>query len=298
MGGEIVKLKFIAEEIQQEVARRVALLKDKVKLTCLVVGENPAAASYLNGMQRNSEKLGIQMEIHQLTEQSSEEELIHKIVQLNREEECSGIILQLPLPQQINYAVVSKFLDYRKDLDGVTPFNQGLLFSGKPFLIPATAWAVDLTLGKIMREKNKDLKGARVVIIGRSVTVGKPVFHLLLRRNMTPTIIHTKTLEAQEISSEADVVVACCGVAEMVTQTWIREEAIVIDVGINTKENAEGKIVLCGDVDAKDAVEKASVVTAVPGGIGSVTSALLFANCLKSWYKIHKNEEIRFDFEV
>ena len=134
--------------------------------------------------------------------------------------------------------------------------------------------------------------------MGRSVTVGKPVLHLALKRNMVPVVLHTKAVHPEDIASEADVIVACCGSAELINEDWVKKDAVIIDVGINTKNDENGKSVLCGDVNAAAVIDDASLVTAVPGGVGSVTSALLFANTLKGWYMVHNRKELRFDFEV
>ncbi len=296
--GEILKLKYIAEEIQAEVKNKIETLGANVKLACVVVGEDPASESYIRGIVKNSEKLGMSCEVVRLPEEITEVELGQEFIRLNKDDSYSGIILQMPLPDHLDRYALSGMIDYRKDVDGVSPFNQGLLFSGKPFLLPATAWAVDHTLSKLAVEKSVNLAGKRVAIVGRSVTVGKPALHLLLKRNMTPTMIHTKTTDAQTLCQDADVVVACCGVAEMLDSSWVADDAMVIDVGINSKVSAMGDFKLCGDVNAPDVANVASVVTAVPGGIGAVTSALLFANCFKAWHFINRGESIRFNFEV
>lgn len=298
MPGEIRKLKYIADEIRDELVSKINIYGADVRLACLVAGEHPASESYINGIVRNSEKLGITTEIVRFGESVSENEFVKKMDEINRDDRYSGMILQLPLPRQISHSTVSRLVDYRKDVDGVSPFNQGLLFAGQPFMIPATAWAVDLTLAKIAKERSDNLAGKKIAIVGRSVTVGKPVLHLALKRNMVPVVLHTKAIHPEDIASEADVVVACCGSAELIAENWVKDGAVVIDVGINTKNDETGKSVLCGDVNAASVIEEASLVTAVPGGIGTVTSALLFANTLKGWYMVHNRKELRFDFEV
>lgn len=298
MPGEIRKLKYIADEIREELINKINMYGSEIRLACLVAGEHPASESYINGIVRNSEKLGITTELVRFSDSVTENEFVKKMDEINRDDKYSGMILQLPLPRQISHSMVSKLVDYRKDVDGVSPFNQGLLFAGHPFMIPATAWAVDLTLAKIAKERGINLAGKKIAIVGRSVTVGKPVLHLALKRNMVPVILHTKANHPEDIVSEADVIVACCGSAELITEDWVKNGAIVIDVGINTKNDESGKSVLCGDVNATAVIEEASLVTAVPGGIGSVTSALLFANTVKGWYMVRNRKELRFDFEV
>lgn len=298
MSGEIRKLKYIADEIREELINKINMYGADVRLACLVAGEHPASESYINGIIRNSEKLGITTELVRFDESVTENEFVKKMDEINRDDKYSGMILQLPLPRQISHSIVSRLVDYRKDVDGVSPFNQGLLFSGRPFMIPATAWAVDLTLAKIAKECGIDLSGKKIAIVGRSVTVGKPVLHLALKRNMVPVVLHTKASHPEDIASDADVIVACCGSAELIDENWVKKGTVIIDVGINTKNDESGKSVLCGDVNAAAVIGEASLVTAVPGGIGSVTSALLFANTLKGWYMVRNCKELRFDFEV
>ncbi|HOV14172.1 MAG TPA: bifunctional 5,10-methylene-tetrahydrofolate dehydrogenase/5,10-methylene-tetrahydrofolate cyclohydrolase, partial [Spirochaetota bacterium] len=186
----------------------------------------------------------------------------------------------------------------KKDLDGISYINQGMLFSGHPFLIPATAWACDITLQHIEKEYSYPLKGKNAVIIGRSLTVGKPAFHLLLQRDITPSIIHTKSVDKEMITKNADIIIATCGVPEIVTASWLKENSVVLDVGIHCIEcNVNKTFKLCGDVNANSALHKAMIVTAVPGGIGVVTSSLLFANALKSYYKTVNDKTIDFEFQ-
>lgn len=298
MPAEVRKLKYIADEIRNELINKINMYGADVRLACFVAGDDPASASYINGIVRNSEKLGITTEIVRFGDCVTENEFVKKMDEINRDNNYSGMILQLPLPRQISHSMVSRLVDYRKDVDGVSPFNQGLLFAGQPFMIPATAWAVDLTLAKIAKERNYNLTGKKIAIVGRSVTVGKPVLHLALKRNMVPVVLHTKAIHPEEIASDADIIVACCGSAELIDENWVKDDAVVIDVGINTKNDETGKSVLCGDVNESSVSEAAALVTAVPGGIGTVTSALLFANTLKCWYMIHNGKELRFDFEV
>lgn len=293
-----MKLKYIAEEIQSEIMRRVSSIDDEIKMACIIAGGDAASLSYINGIKKNSQKLGITTDIMSYPSDISEDELAEVILSLDKNDSYSGIIVQMPLPKQIDKNSIASLIDYRKDVDGVSPFNQGLLFGGRPFMVPATAWAVDLALAKIAKENGISLKGKKAAVIGRSVTVGKPVLHLLLKRDITPLIAHTKTENIEDVVSECDIVVACCGVAEMVDEKWIKDGAIVLDVGINSKNTFEGNTVLCGDVKSESAAYNASIVTAVPGGIGAVTSALLYANCLKGYYMINKKEEIIFDFET
>ena len=249
-------------------------------------------------MKKRAENLGIDLDIIQLDKKINEKTFLTKIEKYNKNKKYSGIIIQVPIPEQIDFHEVALQIDHKKDIDCINPYNQGLLFCGKPFIIPATALAVDLSLKFISDEYSIPLKGKSAVIIGRSLTVGKPIYHLLLQRNITPTTVHTKTINTQKIASEADIVIAACGIPELITDKWIKKNAIVIDVGIHSIEcDIEKKYKLCGDIDKNSVLKKASILTAVPGGIGAVTSVLIFANVVKSWYKINHNKEFYFNFE-
>jgi methylenetetrahydrofolate dehydrogenase (NADP+) / methenyltetrahydrofolate cyclohydrolase len=291
-----LKLNELAEIISIEIKEKSSGLKSGIKIASIIIGNDPASISYLRGMQKKALKLGMHVEIFELPENTGEHEFLEKIRILNNDNTFSGIIVQVPLPKKIDPFLLAETIDFRKDLDGINPLNQGRLFSGKPFMIPATAWAVDLTLKYIEKKYDFKLQGKNAVIIGRSLTVGKPVFHLLLQRNITPTVVHTKTVSVQEITSKADILVACCGMPEMVKDTWIRENAVIIDVGIHSIECDDKTERLCGDVKSDSVLKKASIVTAVPGGIGSLTSTLVFANALKGYFKISFKEEINFNF--
>lgn len=295
---QALKLKNLTEIIVSEIKEKIRNIESNIKLASIILGNNNSSLSYLKGMKKNAQKIGLDFEILEYSENITEEQFLKELEQLNQNNEYSGIIIQVPLPKQINFNKVAEKIDYKKDIDAISPYNQGRLFSGKPFLIPATAQAVDITLKFIETNYSYQLKGKNAVIMGRSLTVGKPAFHLLLQRNITPTIVHTKTEKTEEITKKADILVAACGIPELVKKNWIKENSIVIDVGIHYKEDNSAKgYKICGDVDTVSVLNSASIVTAVPGGIGSITSSLAFANCVKCWYKINKNEELHFNFE-
>ncbi|OHD14143.1 MAG: hypothetical protein A2086_00305 [Spirochaetes bacterium GWD1_27_9] len=298
MEGQLLKLNELGDIISNEVKNIVSKNSLKAKLVCIVVAEDVASISYIRGMQKQADKLGIAFEIAHFKENITQEEFFEKIEFYNESKDYSGIIIQVPLPKHIDTFKLSYIIEHKKDIDGINPHNQGRLFGGKPFLIPATAWACDITLKYIEKKYNYKLEGKTAVIVGRSLTVGKPTFHLLLQRNITPTIIHTKTINKEQIADKADIIVASCGIPELITVEWIKQDAIVLDVGIHCIEcNIDKTFKLCGDVNAKSTLHKASFVTAVPGGIGVVTSALLFANVIKSYYKLNEDREITFEFE-
>jgi len=295
--GIYKKLNDLTDSIISEVKYKTEKIDVPFKTTCIVADSDPSNISYVKGIQKKAFLAGINIEVINLSPEIKNDEFLQVITNLNNDPSCFGIIIQNPIPVHLDKFRIFELIDYRKDLDGVTFFNQGRLFFGKPFIIPATAWAVDISLRYIAKMLNISLTGKNAVIAGRSVTVGKPALHLLLKNNLTCTVVHTATVDTPSISKNADIIVACCGVPELIDRNWVKNDAIVIDVGIHYKDDGSGKGKLCGDVKSDDVIDTLSLLTAVPGGIGSVTSALLFANALKSFFKIRYNEEIVFDFE-
>jgi methylenetetrahydrofolate dehydrogenase (NADP+) / methenyltetrahydrofolate cyclohydrolase len=298
--GIYLKLTDLAEKISGEIKEAAASLNTKIRIASLIANDDQSCISYLKGIRNRAEKLGMQADIIQLDSSISEKDFLKKIDELNKDPKYSGIIIQVPIPKHIDFNPVASALDHKKDIDCITPYNMGLLFSGLPFIVPATALAVDISLKHIARTNNFELSGKNAVIIGRSLTVGKPTIFLFLKNNITPTVVHTKTIDTAKIVSGADIVVASCGVPKLVTDKWIKDGAVVLDVGIHSINvcDLDGeKCQLCGDVDPTAVLGKASILTAVPGGIGSVTSVLLFANAVKCWYKLNRNEEFSFGFE-
>jgi methylenetetrahydrofolate dehydrogenase (NADP+) / methenyltetrahydrofolate cyclohydrolase len=292
-----LKLNELSDIISNEIKEKILKLDKTIKSACVIIGNDPASLSYLKGMQKKAKNLGMEIEIIELASDINEEDFLKKIENLNLDNNYSGIIVQVPLPKSFDFFKLATTIDYKKDIDGINPLNQGRLAFGKSFMIPATAWAVDITLRFIEDKFGFKLAGKNAVVVGRSLTVGKPAFQLLLQRNITPTMTHTKTIDVDNISSTKDIVVACCGIPELIEDFWIKEGSVVIDVGIHSLENEDKTYRLCGDVKSQSALKKASIVTAVPGGIGSITSTLLYANVLKGYYKINFNEEIKFNFE-
>lgn len=302
MAGIYLKLKELTDTISEEIKNEVININKKICIASVIAGDDPSCISYLKGMKKKADKLGMDIDIIQLEENINKEDFLSKIEELNKNQKYSGLIVQIPLPKQIDLHSVALKLDHKKDIDGITPFNQGLLFNGNPFLVPATALAVDLSLKFISKKFDFPLMGKNAVIIGRSITVGKPTALLFLQNNITPTIVHTKTKDTANISLNADIVVASCGVPEFIKEEWIKKDAVVLDVGIHAINECslegEDSCRLSGDVDQKSALKKAKILTAVPGGIGNVTSVLIFANAVKSWYKINKDKDFKFKFEI
>jgi len=287
-----LKLNNLADAISKELKSIIKENKISLSITVILFGYSDDSYSYLSGMKKRANSLGIELSVIEFSDNITEDELIKKIESVNNIEDSYGLILQNPIPTHINIDRLKDIIDYKKDIDGVTSYNQGRLFNKKPFIIPATAWAVDMSLLFISQIFNIELSGINATIVGRSTTVGLPSLHLLLKRNITPTIVHTKTKNIKDITSKADIVVACCGVPKYIDDSFIKEDCIVIDVGIHYLDN---KVV--GDVN-NDNVSKASIVTAVPGGIGAITNLLIFANAIKSYFIINNGIEYKFQFEV
>ena len=277
--GEIIDGKAIAKRIREDVKREIDVLKrDGIypELVAVSVGENPASSVYIKQQRKNCEKVGIEYSLEQLPENSSEKEIINCIEKLNNDDKTTGIILQLPLPSGIDVKKIQSKISPLKDVEGVNPANLGWIFYGKPFLAPCTALAVK----EIIDTTGVDLYGKEVVMVGHSDIVGKPVALLLVNEFATVSICHIGTSDAGNLRmhvERAEILIVAVGKANLIPGEWIKEGAIVIDVGIN---RVGDKIV--GDVEFEKAKEKASLITPVPGGVGSVTTAILLRNTVEA----------------
>jgi len=282
--GEVIDGKAIAKRIKEDGKKEIDVLKKSgiyPKLVAVSVGENPASSVYIKQQRKNCEKVGIEYSLEQLPENSTESEIINCIEKLNNDDETTGIILQLPLPSGINVKKVQSKISPLKDVEGVNPSNLGWIFYGKPFLAPCTALAVK----EIIDTTGVDLYGKEVVMVGHSDIVGKPVALLLVNEFATVSICHIGTSDAGNLRmhvERAEILIVAVGKANLIPGDWIKEGAIVIDVGIN---RVGDKIV--GDVEFEKAKERASLITPVPGGVGSVTTAILLRNVVKAakWMK-------------
>jgi len=245
-------------------------------LATVLVGEDPASAVYVRSKNRATAEAGMVSFAHNLPDTTSEDELLHLVTELNADPKVDGILVQLPLPPQINATRVIETIEPGKDVDGFHPMNAGRLASGLPSLVPCTPFGclylLKLELG--------DLTGLEAVVVGRSNIVGKPMAQLLLNENCTVTIAHSRTRDLSAVVRRADIVVAAVGRAEMVRGDWIKPGAMVIDVGINRVPSDDGKGRLVGDVAYDEAAEVAAAITPVPGGVGPMTIAMLMRNTL------------------
>lgn len=262
--------KELAQKLQQEMTQEVTELKEKglqPGLAVILVGEDPASQVYVRNKERAANNIGMYSVVYRLPETTSEADLIAKIEELNHDDKVHGILVQLPLPKHINEDLVLDTIDPAKDVDGFHPMNLGNLFAGKPTMIPCTPAGIM----ELIKLSGLDLAGKNAVIIGRSNIVGKPIAHLLLQANATVTICHSKTKDLPKVAKQADVLVVAIGHANFVTDDFVKEGAVVIDVGINRDENNK----LTGDVKFDEVAPLTSYITPVPGGVGPMTITML-----------------------
>jgi len=281
MAAQLIDGKAVAKRVKEELKKEIVELEEKHKssplLLAVQVGENPASASYLKSQKKGCEEVGIDYQVQQLPQEISEEELIQFIKEKNQDEKITGIILQMPLPQQINAEKVQETIDPSKDVEGVNPQNMGLLFYGWPGLVPCTALAVM----ELIKSTGTSIKGKQVTLVGHSSLVGKPLTLLLLSSpfdSATTTVCHIATRDLAANTRRAEILIVAVGKPGLITGDMVKEGAMVIDVGIN---RVEGKLV--GDVVFEEAKEKASLITPVPGGVGPVTAAMLLKNTVEAW---------------
>ena len=277
--GEIIKGKPVGDALSEVLKGECeALVKDGIqpKLAILRVGAKPNDLSYEKGDLKKCDTIGIKAEVTELPEGTTQEQYIEALEKLNKDSSVHGILTFRPLPKGIDEEVIKNVIAPEKDVDCFSPMNTAKLMEGdKTGFPPCTPTAVV----EILKHYNVPLKGAKVVVLGRSMVVGKPVSMLLLGENATVTICHSKTQDLQKVCADADVLVAGVGRARMVTADYVKEGAVVIDVGINAKPEGGG---ICGDVDTDDVVGKASMVTPVPAGVGSVTTSILAKHVIKA----------------
>ena len=264
--------KALAERVRAEVAEEVVGLGRPVGLSTVLVGDDPASAVYVRSKQKACREVGIEPYDHNLSAETSQEELLALVEQLNADDAVTGILVQLPLPEQIDEDRIIRSISPIKDVDGFHPFSAGHLLQGTPTFVAATPAGIM----EILREYEVDLQGARAVVIGRSNIVGKPMALLLLAEHATVTICHSRTRDLPAVVREADVIVAAVGRPDTVTADMVRDGATIVDVGINRTD--EG---LVGDV-APDVREKAGLLTPVPGGVGPMTIASLLRNTVRA----------------
>ena len=266
----------LREEIKNEILEIKKKINKNPSLTVILIGDFAPSQIYVKNKEKNSTEVGITSNVIKYPKEVSEKEVLDKINELNNDKNISGILVQLPLPEQISKEKIINAIDPRKDVDGFNPINVGNLASGYEAIIPCTP----LGCLHLIKSVEKNLSGKHAVILGRSNLNGKPMAQLLLKENCTVTILHSKTKDLQGECKKADILVAAVGVNEIVKDDWVKEGAIVIDVGIN---KVNGKIV--GDVSFESVKSKAKAITPVPGGVGPMTVACLLENTVKCFKK-------------
>lgn len=269
--------KAIAEQIKEELKEAVEDLGAVGKHPCLAVvqvGNDPASKVYVKNKQKACQYIGIKSLSYELGGETSEEELLALIRQLNADENVHGILVQLPLPEQIDEDRIIKAIAPEKDVDGFHPVNAGNLLTGAEGFLSCTPAGVI----QLLKRSGISIQGKECVVVGRSNNVGKPMALMLLRENGTVTVAHSQTRNLKEVTKRADILIAALGQPKFITSEYVKEGAVVIDVGIH--RDASNR--LCGDVDFDRVADKAAAITPVPGGVGPMTVAMLMYNCVKS----------------
>lgn len=275
--AQLIDGKQISKQIKDELKVEVAGLKEKGINICLAViqvGEDPASSVYVNNKKKACAYIGIDSRAYELPRDTSEEELVSLVEKLNRDEDVNGILVQLPLPSHINEDRVIRTISPDKDVDGFHPVSVGRLWLGEDGFVSCTPAGII----ELLKRSGTEIEGKECVIVGRSNIVGKPMAALLLRENGTVTVAHSRTRDLKEITKRADILIVAIGKKEFITAEYVKEGAVIIDVGIHRDENNH----LCGDVDFAGVEPVVSAITPVPGGVGPMTIAMLMNNCVQS----------------
>jgi methylenetetrahydrofolate dehydrogenase (NADP+)/methenyltetrahydrofolate cyclohydrolase len=277
---KIIDGKAIAAKIKEDIKGKIDILKTNKeripKLVVVLIGDNQASHVYVKNKETACKQTGIKSEIIQLTTDVTEQTLLDTIAQLNNDNTVDGILVQLPLPEHINEEKVLSKINATKDVDGFHPDNIAKLFLGQQGIVPCTPQGMMTMLESVGYE----LIGKEVVVIGRSNIVGKPISLLCLQKNATVTMAHSKTKDLKDVCQRADVLITAIGKPNFFNKDYVKEGAIVLDVGINRDENNK----LCGDVDFNDVQDKVAAITPVPGGVGPMTIAMLLKNTMEAYY--------------
>ena len=280
--GQIIDGKAVSQSVKDSIKAEVAELKEKgveIGLAVVIVGDDPASKVYVRNKKLACEYVGFNSYEYALPAETTEEELLALVDKLNNDDKVDGILVQLPVPKHINDKVVIDNIRPDKDVDAFHPVNVGKIMIGDYSFLPCTPAGVM----ELIASTGTEIAGKECVVIGRSNIVGKPQAMLLLHKNGTVTVCHSKTKNLAEVTSRADILVAAVGRTKMITKEYIKEGAVVIDVGMNRDENGK----LCGDVDFEDCKDKASFITPVPGGVGPMTIAMLMKNTLTAGKEHH-----------
>lgn len=271
--------KMVSAKIKENLKNEVATFETPVGLAVIIVGDNPASRVYVNNKKKACAEIGIVSEEYALPEETTQEELLNLVNTLNTRADINGILVQLPLPKQIDESAIIAAISPEKDVDAFHVNNVGKIMIGDYAFLPCTPAGVM----ELIKESGVEVSGKECVVIGRSNIVGKPMAMLLLHQNGTVTICHSRTKDLKEVTKRADILVVAIGRAKFVTADMVKEGAVVIDVGMNRDENGK----LCGDVDFESVKEIAGAITPVPGGVGPMTIAMLMQNTVTA-YKLQK----------
>ena len=277
--NNIIDGKTIRNEIIEEIKKEVKHFMIKPCLAVIQIGDDPASNTYIKAKEKTSNEIGIYFKHIKFSETTKEIEVINKILELNNDEYVHGILIQLPLPEGFNQDKLINYIARNKDVDGLTDINIGKLYNNKPGLVSCTP----LGIMKLLEHENIDVAGKNVTIVGRSKLVGKPLMGLMLNKDATVTICHSKTENLSKYTKNADILVVAVGKKHFIKENMVKEGAIVIDVGINKEDNK-----LYGDVDYEKVKEKAKLITPVPGGVGPMTVAMLMSNVISAYNKQQK----------
>ena len=275
--AQIIDGKAISAQIKDELKEKVAAMKEQgieVTLAVIQVGNDPASSVYVGNKKKACAYIGIRSLAYELPEETTQQELLDLIDDLNQRKDVNGILVQLPLPAQIDEEAVLNRIDPLKDVDGFHPQNVGALCIGKPGFVSCTPAGII----QLLKRSGIEIAGKECVVIGRSNIVGKPMALLLLRENGTVTVAHSRTKDLKEVTKRADILVVAIGKPKMITADYVKDGAVVIDVGIHRNEQNK----LCGDVDFESVEPKCCAITPVPGGVGPMTIAMLMNNCVES----------------
>ncbi|HLS67358.1 MAG TPA: bifunctional methylenetetrahydrofolate dehydrogenase/methenyltetrahydrofolate cyclohydrolase FolD [Pseudogracilibacillus sp.] len=282
MSATIIKGTEVAQLLRHELKEEVNELKEiglTPHLKVILVGEDPASISYVTGKEKAAKEVGISSEVIRLPENTTEASLLKKIHELNADEKVHGILVQLPLPEHIDEQLVIEAISPNKDVDGFHPINIGRMMTNKQTFLPCTPYGII----EMLKSKQIELIGKHAVVIGRSNIVGKPMGQLLLNEDATVTYCHSKTKNMKEITRQADILIVAVGIAEFIDASYVKEGAVVIDVGVNRTEKG-----LVGDVLFDDVKEVASYITPVPKGVGPMTITMLLVNTVQATKGLHK----------
>lgn len=278
LNGNLVS-KQIKLEIKKEVDELIAKGIKRPHLAAILVGNDGASITYVAAKEKDCKEVGFDSTVLKFNESITEAELLNEVEKINANTEIDGLIVQLPLPKHINEKKITETISWKKDVDGFHPYNVGLMFKGLPCFLPATPYGVI----KLLEHYNIDTTGKNCVVIGRSDIVGKPMSALMLNKNCTVTICHSKTVDMSSFTQKADIIIAAVGIPNYLKAEMIKEGAIVIDVGITrVNDESEKGYKLIGDVDFENVSKKAAFITPVPGGVGPMTRVALILNTLLS----------------